>query len=152
MPEKIILGGRAYRIIGLGTLQHTDHVIGVLSRAGLLDLVVAEGEDPEVFWQRVLMQVFERGEGIKLLASLLIPFEMRDAEWSPSTAAATEQHVSRLTAPQDVLRANQIRIEGLLSFFRDGRIPLRRSQKPSTVTAPGNGSLQQMASSAGGAA
>lgn len=125
MPEPITLGGRAFKHCQNSTIEHDYVTMDRFNASGLAVIDMQEGATPEQFVAELVSRAIRTGQLFPLLACMLIPADLDDTAWTPETAAQTEAHLRKLTAPEDK-QALQGQVAGMFaSFFQTGLTTLR---------------------------
>ena len=132
----ILLGGRAWRILQSGTLEHAVWIDRLLLESHLRAVRLQPGETAEQFASRLLDALTVSGKSLDLLAGLLVPGELRDEEWSPEVAAATARFLQKLSGPQDLAAARALLVTAVLGFFEGGLGSIARSGIASPAPLP----------------
>ena len=114
--EVIELGGRRWRILQAGTLEHMIWMDQQVTEAGLTALLKAapsEGEWTDRIWQAIS----HSGQTFPLLSGMLIPENLSDDAWTPAEAEKTSAFLKKLTAPEDKARIRALLVSVVLGFF-----------------------------------
>ena len=118
--DVIALGGLRYRAIKNTTLQNDYYVMQQLQRSGIANITPNQGENAEAYAMRLLGAIVENGIPLKLLGGLIIPEEIKDAEWTPAQADTTAALLAQLTDKADKNRVQALIIEVVTDFFKEG--------------------------------
>lgn len=132
MPDKIVLGGRAFAPMAAHTVKHDAWMMGHVRRAELDEVVVRAGESAEEFGRRFLGEVMASGKACLLLGGLMVPEEVGQAGWTPEVAEETARHVEGLTAAEDKAAVWSLVASMLIAFFESGLASLYRSAASSS--------------------
>ena len=165
--QKIVLAGREFLPVGVGTLEHDIEFLRLLGEAGLSDPTMREGETPEEYGWRLMQSVVASGALPPLLACLVVPAELvrepargvwgfvldlfganrahRSSGWTPEVQARTTEFLKGLETPEDKGLAYQLTMELLFPFLKAGlglfagspRSSATETKAPASSESPG---------------
>jgi hypothetical protein len=116
--DTFTLGGRLFTIVEGTSVEHDEFMEARLHPAGLHNVTMEIGEDPESFWRRMMMRSAETGVRRELLGGLIMP---ADAEkWTPQIAIETAAFLGQLTDEDDKRRYRIVLVTTLFRFFEGG--------------------------------
>ncbi len=139
VASTIVLGGRAFREVKEGTLEHDLRFAGLAARCGFGDIVREDGESADSFAIRILDKALAGLEVLELLACLMVPVDQIGEGqepgdvWTPALAAETQEFLAALRDPDDKALIRGLVVQLILSFFERGIVSLwtsPRSSKP----------------------
>lgn len=137
--EHIELGGRRWRILQNGPLEHAIWMDRQVLQANLRGLRQQAGEAPEAFANRILDQIIISGTVFHLLSGMLLPEEVKDVDWTPALAEQTSGFLRRLTDERDKMAIRSLLVSLVLVFFVHGLRFSAVSGIASTEAQPGLG-------------
>lgn len=117
---RVTLGGRAFRKIGIATLEHDFRLIGLLREIGLYEPYRLQSESPAEYGTRLLQDLIASGRAFDVLGHLLIPAEVPPENWTPEIARETAGFIGALTRPEDKEEIQALTLGFLLGFFEHG--------------------------------
>lgn len=129
MSERIELGGRIFTPVKNSTIEHDFWLMGHIRAAGLDQVRVEEGENPDEFVMRLLREAINSGRVFLLLGGLMIQEGTPPDKWTPVLAKETAEFLKKLTAPEDKARIQQQVVSMLIGFFETGLASLRTSRR-----------------------
>jgi hypothetical protein len=135
-----ILGGRRYRMVEAGTLEHLIWMDVLIADSGLRDSLFAPVPATPAgtgdFAGKVWDQLSKSGRIFDYLGGMLIPTDLQDEDWTPAIAAESAARFKKLTDPADHARIRSILIALVIGFF-EAALPWR--QVSATVSASEEG-------------
>lgn len=134
--EKVTINGQDYVPVKNSTIEHDFWLMGHIRAAGLDQVKIMEGEDPQAFVMRLLAETINSGRVFSLLGGMLIQAGTDPADWTPDLAEATAAALKKVTAPEDKAKIQSAVVELLIGFFESGLSSLMISRKSSKGTEP----------------
>jgi hypothetical protein len=138
--EIIDLGGRRYRILEVGTLEHLIWMDALIAESGLknslLQPLPATPTGAGDFAGKVWERLSKSGRIFDFLGGMLAPEELQDEDWTPAIAQDLARGFKKLTDPGDHARIRSILIALVIGFF-EAALPWR--QLSATVSAKEGG-------------
>ncbi|MBS0364904.1 MAG: hypothetical protein JSR67_03660 [Proteobacteria bacterium] len=128
------LGGREFQPVDQSTIEWDFTLYSIMQGAGLSDIVLHEGEQPEQLAQRIYRSVLASGSAFDMLGCLLVPAAVDPLTWSPALMRETAAFVRQLSDPADKQEVSR-QIVGLITgFFHGGLLSITTS--PTRSSAP----------------
>lgn len=140
------LGGRAFRVVKVSTVEHDVWMMGKTAAAGMQQVTMLPGETPESFATRLTGEFARSGLVLVLLGGALIPAELEDLEWSPAVAAQTAAFLGGLTDPADKQLVLAQVASLVAGFFETGLMSCMTSRNSSAGAAANGQPVLQPAS------
>jgi len=117
-----LIGGRRFRRIEKGTVERDQYVMGRSHRAGILQMVLREGESPTDFTMRIMLEMMATGEACNIAAGLVVPVGREDQDWDLRVAEDTARFLKRLTSREDQQAINDLLLGLILDFIGSGHV------------------------------
>lgn len=140
MDDVITIAGRAFRPVVETTIEHDLWTMERIRRAGLTEMILKPGEDPEDYSRRLLYRLIESGAAMEMLAGFLVPAEIDPLDWTPAIALESASIFRRASKPEDKATIQAKLIDLLLDFLQAGivsaRITERFSPRVEAATRP----------------
>lgn len=144
------IGGRTFVQASDTTLEQDFTFTALLKDAGLDEVTIEAGEDPEAVGRRVLMAAIANGAAFKMLGCILVPealvpkrtrftFGRRDspsAGWTPDVGEDTAAFMARLSDPREKAKVRGLVLSLILSFFSSGTAFFWTTPTSSDETVP----------------
>lgn len=136
--QRVTLGGRAFRVIDFDARNvRNDHYLQKHLRASGLDRVLpAEDESSAAYLVRLQAALLDSGVAVDLIAGYLLPDGVSEAQWTPALAADTAAHIGACTAAADRECVEDLALQAVFGFFRQGLARLARFQSSLATLAP----------------
>jgi hypothetical protein len=115
--EVIELGGRKFRIIEKGTLEHQMWMDRQVLETGLSGILREAPMSSADYAGKIWEQISRQQKVFPLLSGMLIPEGLADVDWTPAEADKTTAFLKKLTAPEDHARVRSLLISVVLGFF-----------------------------------
>lgn len=137
MAEKHAFGNRIFLSIDESTVEQDFHLMALVKRAGLDQVIMTEGEDPRAYAERLLDALLASETVLDILACLLVPADRvpKGKEpgecWSAEVASDTRTYLSLLRTAEDKQRIFDRVLSLLIGFFESGIVSLWTSAKSS---------------------
>lgn len=138
------LGGRPYRLLEVGTLEHLIWMDELTKASGLksslLGPIPATPAGAGDFAGKVWDLLSASGLVFDFLAGMLIPAELKDEDWTPAMAQESAARFRKLTDRGDHARIQSILIALVIGFF-EAALPWRNLS--ASVSASEEGAERQ---------
>jgi hypothetical protein len=131
--DKLIrLGGREFRPVEDGTIEHDYWLMGLIRRAGMDRVVMQEGESPDEFASRIMFELMASEHAFSILGGAMMPADKDVCDWTPAMAADTAAFLKHLTSAEDKQTLNACTASLVADFFVHGLATLMTSRKYSS--------------------
>jgi len=127
--DPIVLGGREFRVIDFDrrTVAADHYMAKLVRQCGADKAMPVEGEQDAVYLVRMQSLLIDSGKTPEIIAGLLLPLGMDEADWTPGTANRTAQFIAKLNTQEDREKVMDLALEVVFGFFRQGLEQLARS-------------------------
>lgn len=132
---EITIEGRALKPVKNGTFEHDIYAMQIVSRSGLQQLQLADGEDDDAFISRLAVKAWESGAAIDIMAALLMPAELEAVNWTPATARQLADFFRKVTDPESK-RLLRMRIGAILFGFFVSALSFSKTSQKSLIPSP----------------
>jgi len=131
--DRVELGGRAFAVVGNGTVERDLRFTQLRKLAGMNKFVIHAGESVEEFASRLAREAAASGVMLQLLGALIVPLAPDDTpvEWSLQTEAEVAKFVGNLRAQADKNALQGLMASMLVGFFVEGISSIETSQASS---------------------
>lgn len=133
--DVITVGGKRFKPVTNSTIEQDFWTASKVEEAGLANLVMNEGENPEQFALRILGQAMKSKNVFLMLGGLMMPDDKEGHEWSPEIATETADFLRKCTDAEDknIIRRQVVAL--LLGFMEAGLTFYATSRKSSPKPA-----------------
>lgn len=143
-PEEYVLAGRTFVVATNTTARHDDHMLRLIKRAGISELVMRHDEEPTAFVLRVIDELFSSMEIYHLLGTLLVEKGSDPKDWRPEHVPPLAEFLGGLQGEdKQFLRAAVLRMielfrrRGIVAFYVSQRSrPLGGAGAPTSPMPP----------------
>lgn len=128
------LGGRRFMRLAQSTVEHDFWLMAKIRKAGLDEIEVEEGMDPDTLVSSIITKSLDSGLTMVLLGGLLVPEGTAPQDWTPAMAAEVTAHISKLVDHADKAKISPLAASMLIGFFQSGLSSLLISKSSSEVS------------------